>query len=348
MSFGPPIETLQDWNDRMSACGCCEIPVPAPTRDCQYVNLTQVGLCGTYGLSQTGMGGIPAGIIPAYAATTIYRRFVRINNIDTTNSGGTPCHWDRTTTLTYAPNYAAADNGACTTTTVVVENGTGCSFLGSSTASYSLAGSVNGFTATLRQINGLPHPTLNDVLEHIYSEPILDTLEWLAARGQSEFEYRGGWDAVSGITNACTYPSRLLVTQLIPDDRDLPAVITWTRQRFRWVIDNTFLGSYFKITWDVINVADAGGTSNHLVDQTWEWTGPGDPGDPDTWRSGWYDIDPPDFAGERRVANIRYTPFSGPTFLGDFPPDVTGEAIEPEAGAMAFDDENNSALITIL
>ena len=117
-----------------------------------------------------------------------------------------------------------------------------------------------------------------------------------------------------------------------------------TKARFRWVIPDTrpdqntglpvtFPGSYFKVTWDILEEPDGWDDetptvfrSFHLTDQTWEWTGPGDPEDADTWKSGWYVIDPPEVPGTRRVVNIRFECYRSPRFGNK--PQVTGEAVE--------------------
>ena len=69
--------------------------------------------------------------------------------------------------------------------------------------------------------------------------------------------------------------------------------------------------------------------SFYLEDQTWEFTGPGDPGDPESWKSPWIEIPPPDVGGTRRIVNIRFQCIRS-TKLGTLPPDVFGEAISDE------------------
>jgi hypothetical protein len=114
--------------------------------------------------------------------------------------------------------------------------------------------------------------------------------------------------------------------------------------RFRWVIPDTwtdqntgldvpFTGSYFKITWDILEEPDGWDDpsptvfrSFHLSDQTWEWTGPGDPEDDDSWKSPWFEIDPPEVPGTRRVVNIRFECYRSPKYGNK--PQVTGEAVE--------------------
>lgn len=103
--------------------------------------------------------------------------------------------------------------------------------------------------------------------------------------------------------------------------------------RFRWIVPDTFEGAFFKLTWDVLEEPDGWDDTNPTVfrsfyqqDQTWQWSGPGDSADPDSWKSPWQEIPPPDVGGSRRVVNIRYQCFEA-TKLGTIPPNVMGEAI---------------------
>jgi hypothetical protein len=114
---------------------------------------------------------------------------------------------------------------------------------------------------------------------------------------------------------------------------DDSVAVTVIGSRFRWTIPDTWTGSYFKITWDILEEPDGWDDpsptvfrSFHLSDQTWEWTGPGDPEDAASWQSGWYVIEPPEVAGSRRVVNIRFECYRSPRFGNK--PQVTGEAVE--------------------
>lgn len=146
-----------------------------------------------------------------------------------------------------------------------------------------------------------------------------------------------------------------------PADGSLELMVVGDGVRYCWVIPDTFAGSYFKITWDVLEepdgwnatINDPGETlpdplpegydtaeawwAEHQVpdpaapdrsfvseDNTWEWTGPGDPEDEDSWKSGWYSIDPPSVPGTRRVVNIRFE-----CYRSDYgsKPEITGEGV---------------------
>lgn len=96
--------------------------------------------------------------------------------------------------------------------------------------------------------------------------------------------------------------------------------------RFKWVIPETWTGSYFKVTWDVAFFPTVGDPVAVSTDNTWEWAGPGDPEDPETWKSGHYIIPIPDEPGENRPVNIRFECYRSPAFGNK--PQVTGEAVD--------------------
>lgn len=97
------------------------------------------------------------------------------------------------------------------------------------------------------------------------------------------------------------------------------------KMRLRWLVPSTFLGSYFKITWDFVYfpnryvVFSSGGDFEDgefaLENATWEWTGPGDPGDPASWQSPWFEYPelPSGYtSGAIYVRNIRYECYRSP------------------------------------
>jgi len=97
--------------------------------------------------------------------------------------------------------------------------------------------------------------------------------------------------------------------------------------RFRWVIPDTWPGSYFKITWDIVTYpTDPEAEPSYVQDLTWTWPGPGDPEDEDSWKSEWYEIEPPGEPGERKIVNIRFECYKSAKF--GVKPQVTGEAVE--------------------
>lgn len=112
----------------------------------------------------------------------------------------------------------------------------------------------------------------------------------------------------------------------------------FTLTRFRWKIPDIHKGSYFKITWDILNEPfrwnDAkkptGPRTYLLEDQTYEWSGNAG-GGTDRY-SGWYVIPTPNFNGQRRVVNVRFECYRSENYGNK--PQVTGEAVtlpDPES-----------------
>lgn len=132
------------------------------------------------------------------------------------------------------------------------------------------------------------------------------------------------WSSGGSLQSSCAYSS--LTT--------LPRVSA-TLRRFRWSIPDSFTGVYFKVTWDVLDQPTGWDAPSPTVfrsffaqDLTWEWTGPGDPMNPDSWKSGFYEIDLPDFDGVRKIVNIRYEFFRSTKF--GVKPLTIGEAVSPD------------------
>lgn len=96
--------------------------------------------------------------------------------------------------------------------------------------------------------------------------------------------------------------------------------------RFKWVVPDTWEGSYFKVTWDILEEPTSGSPFLYLTDQTWTWEGPGDPAVEESWKSDWYVVEPPLVAGSRRVVNIRFECYKSAK-MGN-KPQITGEAFE--------------------
>ena len=106
-----------------------------------------------------------------------------------------------------------------------------------------------------------------------------------------------------------------------------------TLSKYRWVVPGTWTGSYFKITWDVLEEPDGWNANPPTAarsfvsqDNTWVWTGPGDQDDPDSWKSAWHDLGMPAVKGKRRIVNVRYECYKS-SRLG-LKPHATGDAVE--------------------
>jgi hypothetical protein len=101
--------------------------------------------------------------------------------------------------------------------------------------------------------------------------------------------------------------------------------------RLRLKIPDGHLGTYFKITWDILNeptgfdASPPTATRSYFSeDQTYEWTGSAG-GGVDRY-SDWYEIPTPDFNGQRRVVNVRYECYRLTNYGNK--PQVTGEQVD--------------------
>lgn len=89
--------------------------------------------------------------------------------------------------------------------------------------------------------------------------------------------------------------------------------LTLRKFRYRVAIPQNFEGEYYKVEWDE-GEFPAEGDAVLLAKRSWEWAGPGDPENPDSWVSGWYEVDPPDMRGQRRVVNLKFQCYHGTTY----------------------------------
>ena len=106
-----------------------------------------------------------------------------------------------------------------------------------------------------------------------------------------------------------------------------------TASRYRWIIPSSWEGSAFHITWDTyfFPTDTAIDPSSVDLDKTYDWTGPGNPDDPDdaSWKSPFYTLDPPATPGEVRIVNTRFTCYASSKF--GTKPQITGEGYAPPA-----------------
>ena len=170
------------------------------------------------------------------------------------------------------------------------------------------------------------------------------------------------WDIPQFDTTA--YGKKLRHKWIIPvvgtmndPDAELPDPLPEGVTEEEWWADNQvdmrWQGTYFKITWDVLTEPDGWDDTiddpdyeppvpndppepvpqipdpnapekSYIEDLTWEWTGPGDPNDDESWESPWFEIDPPGDPGIRRIVNVRYECYRSTRFGNK--PQITGDA----------------------
>lgn len=105
--------------------------------------------------------------------------------------------------------------------------------------------------------------------------------------------------------------------------------------RFKWKIPDTFRGRWFKVTYDLVFYPEGSADAEVIAeDEVDEWTGPGDPEDPETWMfpsdyvvlSNPLDVHGVERNGQVHVRNIRFQCYRGP--FGE-KPQVTGTPHPP-------------------
>lgn len=268
--YRPEIETLEEWNEAIAACGCCQMPeCPIPSKQCQSAN-------GSATLFWV-LAVLESGVWKYYAT----RRW--------DYSDGGFKQWQ------VSGYYEVVFNSGI----MVVDE------TENFTEGFPQTGTITTSTSGLIDI---------------------DTQRTAAIAAMQTADV---WSESGLVTGTVCEASTTFFT---PSDSVTP-LANVVKTRFRWVIPDTWEGSYFKITWDIIDEPDGWDADPPtatrtflLADQTWEWTGPGDPEDPDSWKSGWYTINPPAVPGTRRVVNVRFECY-GTTPYGN-KPQVTGEAVE--------------------
>jgi hypothetical protein len=368
MSFGPPIETLDNWNVRLAACGCCEMP-SCPTLTARYKSAT-----ATYspaGFATPTPGGPESNGWPLNSTrTTTYSATIDVENAET-NACGTynyfEVHGSSTgdDAVSYDQNYNVAWTVA--------------GFDSSATASVdsTLSGSWNKIQ---RQCSG------GTIVEYwpgeklslgIVSDDVI-TSTWnirhfgeesggpfdvtnTYTTGGAVGELGGPLDSTtvdySGPTTRAAWIAACYAHHTAAVDAVLPAITTYTTGtaldimgpaieartthpptaplvgqiatfRTTWLyfrVPTDHLGSYFKVTFDIVffpdgynfgNPADPGNPAPTVLleDQTLEWAGPGDPEDIESWLFPAYKIPAPADDGRSRVRNIRFSCYRGDKF----------------------------------
>jgi hypothetical protein len=281
-----PLETLDDVNAILGQC-CCEMPeCPLPTRE-REKKYADHAVCGwSYQLTQDNNGLIDSdtGLAWDYSSASCQDRRVQYMNA-----------------RYYRP---PADEE-------------------SSALEANLSSPVDAECDAFG--NPQPYVAEGDYISPLYtsevtfSNPI--TTDMLAEVVKNKL---ASATFVSSVEN----PVSSLFLFTIPCEAVPSGIPSWggaTMFRFKWVIPDTWTGSHFKITWDIATYpTDPDAEISYIQDLTWEWTGPGDPEDEDSWKSGWYEIDPPGEPGERKIVNVRYSCYRSPKFGNK--PQITGDA----------------------
>lgn len=307
------IETLDDWNERLGFCGCCQMTAcPDPSLVHNVKPQTYSALCGFPLFNETDWT-IPCA--DYRSRSTSY-----VNHI-TSSTGG-----DYTLTQTASrPTPGSCDITGVTSGSFVTVRGT----LVSETYAagvwiknydYYIGGSfIRSYTDTRTYSPMIGEAALFDELNGDAQAQIdaTDDTDWIVGGSGS---LRSHTSLFSAFLNPACYLGN-------PQTE----VIRLTPYRFRFKIPSSHTGTFFKITYDIAEFPTDPLVDDSFVseDNVVEWTGPGDPEDSEdaTWLTDWIEIDPPDVPGERRVVNIRFTCYQGTKY--GVKPQTTGESFTP-------------------
>lgn len=295
------IETLEDLNAVLSACGCCPLPdFVAPLIDGQHFYLVQYPC---YEKSVLYNGGI-----------YYYKKFENSLVIDHTTITGV------------LQNYTSLDTSGKTWNVATLTCDTDVPTSQSS-------GSVScPFGTTSNVDTEIGVPPADFIKRNVQTRgPDGPVHSYVATR---ELSYKQGYDWPDDLR---TEADDVVAEKVANEEFDvgsfrsdytwgLSAVVLRTA-RFRWDITN-HIGAWFKVTWDVAFYPEDGGAAQpFLLDQTWEWTGPsgGPPaGSEDNWKSPFFVVYAPPEKGEYKIVNIRYSGYRSTKF--GTPVKVTGNA----------------------
>lgn len=300
-----PIQTLEDWNTRLSRCGCCQMPeCPDPIIACESKSITLTP-CGNSPPSD--YNGIPTDCLVYFQ---YFRSYVGVTTVTFTSPSGTD-HQEITR------SYSRDAGGSCQLAETSVHDPAFAGFL------YLFVSSTTTWTGGSYDhqenwTNGSVHTT------EVWSDP--ETRATLTASARAvldamDFEPFGSCSAAYQYAN-------LLEGCPDADPDSLPSSVSLTAIRYRFQIPATHTGSYFRIEWDEVFYPSTGAPSI-LAERSVEWTGPGsgDADDP-SWFTPWIEVAAPEDPGTIEIRNIAFTCYHGDKFGAK--PQFTGETFIPE------------------
>jgi hypothetical protein len=348
------IETLADWNLILAGCGCCPMPeCPVPTRECESISAE---LCGI------SLPTHPSNTTEEECIVFQTKTAVETVDISITEPGedtsGPDYSLTQFETKTYATSYSYVD-GECVSQWSKTEVSSSLVLDPAATfGSYVYTKRIAWEYTTTQTEGGSPvivgtwteqdtdfqngdpdgpiTTLTDDEISGVLETPTVSDFTPDSSWSKSGFAYSKAISADSSVVVTYSNPSSgedSLTGLDFPDDATGTSCIAQlsctdaTKTRFRWLIPDTWEGSYFKITWDEVTFpADESTPTVVNADKTWTWEGPGDPEDADSWKSGWYALAPPSEPGEVRVVNVRFECYTSAKF--GTRPQTTGEAYE--------------------
>lgn len=320
------VETLNDWNAIIEGCGCCPMPAcPIPTISLSAVSLDDMDICGW--LTTTGVVASGAFRTFTWTEPVFWQKKEFIEDWTYTHPTEGEKSYHRETADEYSFNETFEQ---CQFARTVDITEGGFTFSPTRvTQSEMLTGDTSGFNFTKTIVALDPSYDFLEVEQTIYSQPITNFQSYLMTQAETIFTNRGGLAA----SNSSQWATLEHLQTVGSGLEEKPIVIRWIKTGYQWSVPDEWQGSYFKVTWDVLEEPDGWDDPSPTVFRsfvaeglTWVWTGPGDTEDPDSWKSGVYTIEPPTVPGTRRVVNVRFECYKSAKF--GVRPQVTGEAVE--------------------
>jgi hypothetical protein len=295
----PTIQTLDDWNDRLDACGCCNMPVcPPPYLVCEQKDKLLYA-CGVSAPSDIGGIDTECPIIIQFFQS-------RVSTVTVSQSGVTDI-------ITTTDTMSRDGDGVCVYSSSVSYNPdppNGIFLAGIQTGSTTTwTGGIYHHTetwsggGTVDELTDFTDPETEATLEAAVLA-MIDAIPWSSSG--SCFASR----SYSHAGEAC--PDE--------DPSDLPLSLKLVKLRYRFRIPTTHTGTYFKIEWDEVFYPkgwdeDGGTPPSILAEKSVEWTGPGTGAEDDpSWLTAWNIVNPPAEDGDIEIRNIAFICYHGTKF----------------------------------
>lgn len=335
------IETLRDWNDRLSRCNCCNMPgATEPVVVSQKFLKIRTSLTGGIGFendsiaqtrteSRSGTQTHPSPSFPgangfdtnsytwvrnrsasSYHSVLKFSPFFeecfgkRQGDTISSCSGSGSYHYYRSWE-TGSSSIVRSSTSIGAPVTNADNNNFGCLFQVSSTTTSVNSGGTDTDTDSWTQAS----PILSGLgtLEVELSN-FVPYQTWL----QSARESAKSLSNSSSVDDCWVEGDTGLPSLTFANGNKFDFTETFAKLRFR--ISNLHKGSKFYITYDIAEFPSDPNEENFIVsqDHTVEWTGPGT-GDYDneSWLTPQIEIGQPSTEGYRSIANIRYSSYSG-------------------------------------
>lgn len=256
----PVIETLDEWNVHLALCGCCRMPTcPGPQASYQYKSATKDAVGWTiYNWGEAfGIWFVPpftaAGDGQTCEVYRVYRNVTSTSTITSTDPEFEP----ETVTYSLEVGFNAEYNifgrpVPSTSTGVAHRGGPIDSFSGGVwSGSYSEPLDPENPEEFLETFTGsitFTNPVTLGLLESELATKFAD-LDWF--NGGLGEAFRRVWFQSCVFYDVSDTDPPVTTSRLVRSD--YPGAVAWTRARVRWQVPTFHEGTYYKVTWDILD-----------------------------------------------------------------------------------------------